>query len=310
MNISYYFDNLRRRWAVRQFNKAAAGVMDTPPQVLGKDGPMLLSMVHHRDVLPYLLALKSFAQHLLPSRVVVVADKTIDASDEAMFRQQVPEIELRRAHEFERPGVPVGGTWERLMAIAHYVSEAYVIQLDADTMTLADIDHVVDCFKKNVSFTIGTYDLQAKVSVTEVSRWAQSHCKTYASPHIQLVCEAALLTAAAAGDPGKFYIRGCSGFAGFGRGSFSPDDLVALSKRMQQQVGDAWAKWGTEQFASNFVVANIPGSEVLPHPVYTTPNKIDHTTAFVHFIGPHRYLKGIYLKEANRFLGRIRSAVA
>lgn len=310
MNISYYFDNLRRRWDVRQFNKAAAGVMDTPPLVLGKDGPMLLSMVHHRDVLPYLMALKSFARHLLPSRVVVVADKTIDAHDEAMFRQQVPEIELRRAREFERPGVPVGGTWERLMAISHYVSEAYVIQLDADTMTLADVDHVADCFKRNVSFTIGTYDLQAKVGVAEVSRWAQSHCETYASPHIQLVCEAALLTAAAAGDPGKFYIRGCSGFAGFGRGSFSPDDLVALSRRMQQHVGDAWAKWGTEQFASNFVVANIPESEVLPHPVYTTPNKIDHTTAFVHFIGPHRYLKGIYLNEARKFLGGVHRAKA
>jgi hypothetical protein len=208
---------------------------------------MLLSMVHHRDVLPYLLALKSFAQHLLPSRVVVVADKTIDANDEAMFRQQVPEIELRRAHEFERADVSVGGTWERLMAIAHYVSEAYVIQLDADTMTLADIDHVVDCFKKNVSFTIGTYDLQAKASVTEVSRWAQSHCKTYASPHIQLVCEAALLTAAAAGDPGKFYIRGCSGFAGFGRGSFS----LMISSRCRSGCSNKWAMPGSNGVPSN-----------------------------------------------------------
>lgn len=302
MNISYYLDNLRRRWNVRQFNKAAARVLNTPPLVLSQDGPLLLSMVQHRDVLPYLLALKSFARYLTPSRVVVVADKTIDANDEAIFRQQVPSIELRRAQEFERPGVPVGGTWERLMAISHYVSEAYVIQMDADTMTLADIDHVVDCFKRNASFTIGTYDLQAKVSVSEVSRWAQSHCETHASPHIQLVCESALLTAAAAGDPDRYYIRGCSGFAGFGRGAFAPDDLVALSRRMQAHVGDGWAKWGTEQFASNFVVANIPGSEVLPHPVYTTPNRINHTTVFVHFIGPHRYLKGIYLKEAKKFL--------
>lgn len=303
MNISYYLENLRRRWDVRQFNKAAAGVLDTDPLVLGKDGPMLLSMVHHRDVLPYLLALKSFAQHLLPSRVVVVADKTIDASDEAMFKQQVPNIELRRAQEFERAGVPVGGCWERFMAISHYVSQAYVIQLDADTLTLADIDHVVDHFKRNISFTIGTFDLQAKVGVAEVSRWAQSHCESYASPHIQLVCEAALLTAAAAGDSGKSYIRGCAGFAGFGRGSFTPDDVVVLSNRMQKHVGDAWSKWGTEQFASNYIVSNIPGSEVLPHPVYTTPNKIDHTTKFVHFIGSHRYLNGIYLNEVKKFLG-------
>lgn len=310
MNLSYYVENLRRRWDVRQFNKAAVDVLSTSPLVPGGDGPLLLSMVQHRDVLPYLLALKSFARQLRPSRVVVVADKSIDANDEKMFRQQVQGIEIRRAQEFERSGVPVGGTWERLMAISHYVGEAYVIQLDADTMTLANIDHVVDCVKRNASFTIGTYDLQSKVGVAEASRWAQARCETYASPHIQLVCEAALLQAAAAGDPGKFYIRGCSGFAGFGCGSFDSAELVALSRRMHQHVGDAWSKWGTEQFASNFTVANMPGSEVLPHPVYTTPNKIDHTTAFVHFIGPHRYLKGIYLKEAKKLLGELKGVKA
>ena len=304
MNLSYYIENLLRRWNVWRFNRCARGVLSTPHLVLGKDGPLLLSMVHHRDVLPYLLALKSFAHRLQPSRVVVVADPTIDANDEALFRQQVPGIELRRAHEFEQLGVPTGGTWERLMAIAHYVKEGYVIQLDEDTLTLANIDHVVDCCKRNISFTLGTYDLQAKVGVAEVSRWAKSHCDTHAIPHVQLRCEAALLIAAAAGDADKTYIRGCSGFAGFGRESFTTDDVVALSRRMQQHIGEAWSKWGTEQFASNFIVGNIPGSQVLPHPVYTTPNRINHTTVMVHFIGPLRYYKGIYLREARRFLGR------
>lgn len=71
---------------------------------------------------------------------------------------------------------------------------------------------------------------------------------------------------------------------------------------MRALVGEGWDRWGTEQFASNYMVSNAPNAMVLPHPVYTTPDLINHTTEFVHFIGPLRYSKGIYLQQLQQFL--------
>lgn len=301
--ISYYLTEIVRRFRAYIFNREVKNVVKTPPITMHEQGPVVLSMVHHRDVLPYLVAIKTFAHHVNLSKIVIISDKTITEKDKLLFSSHIENVIIHDASEFVRDGIPVGGTWERLIAIASYVKNDYVIQLDADTLTFAMPIRVINSYENNISFTLGTYDLQAKVNVADVAQWAKYHCLKKSDPHVQLVCESHLLDAAD-GDQSKVYIRGCSGFAGFGVSSFSEDDLRRLSKNMASKLGEKWQKWGTEQFASNYIVSNIPNSCVLPHPVYTTPDLINDTTVFVHFIGPLRYSGGKYLNFLRKFLRR------
>lgn len=297
--LKYYYEEIGRRVGRRTFMKSAPDVLMTPPVKSSADGPLLLSMVHNRDVIPYLVAVKSFMRFVNVSRVVVVADKSMTATDKQTLSSHIDGVIIRDAAEFERKGVPVGGCWERFIAISTYVGDAYVIQLDADTMSLGGLDSVLGAVQSDTSFTLSTFDLQSKVSVGEVARWAQSHCK--GDPHVQLLCESNLVRAAG-GDLTKQYIRGCAGFAGFAKNSFSFSDIATLSERMHEALGEKWWKWGTEQFASNYIVSNSEKCLALPHPVYTTPDRINDTTVFVHFIGPLRYYKGLYLKYLEQFL--------
>lgn len=302
MNLRYYFNEAQNRLRRRRFLLQAQALLHSPSVTCASDGPMVLSMVHHRDVLTYLLAIKSFARALPPSKVVVVADPTITADDRATLKQHVPGVEIREALDFRRQGVPVGGCWERLMAISCYAKDNYVIQLDADTVTLADIAEVRDCAHHNVSFTIGTVDLQVPVSVKVASKWAQRLMEGQVQPHVQTLCEAQVWAVAADGDERKRYVRGCAGFAGFARGGLCEADVIALSSRMHATLGEAWSRWGTEQFASNYLIANAPGAVVLPHPMYTTPNRSGPYTVFVHFIGSLRFTSDAYLAALRHHL--------
>ena len=153
MTLTEKINKARFGWAVRS-------LLATPPLVRGDTGYTVLSMVQHRDVLPYLLALKSLARFLLPAEVVLVADPTLDVADRALLREHVPHIQVRDAREFHAAGRVQGGTWERLWAISEYAQKGYVVQLDADTVTLRRPAEVASAIADGVSFTLGTDDGQ------------------------------------------------------------------------------------------------------------------------------------------------------
>ncbi len=299
--LKYYLEEAIRRVRRFYFLRTAIKILDTNPVVPANSGPLVLSMVQQKDVIPYLAALKSFVRFVDVCGVVVVSDKSLTPDDKKLIASQISGVVIRDAAEFARRDLPTGGCWERLIAISEYVQGNYVIQLDADTLSLGALDSVIEAYQANESFILSTFDLQSKVNVKEMSRWAQSHCT--GDVHVQVLCEANLM-AAAGGDLAKQYIRGCAGFSGFGKGSFAIQELVTLSERMSGILGEKWKKWGTEQFASNYIVSNSKNCIALPHPMYTTPEQINSTTVFVHFIGPLRYYRGRYLTYVKKLLER------
>ncbi|MDO8777631.1 MAG: hypothetical protein Q7K57_54730 [Burkholderiaceae bacterium] len=289
MSIAERFHRARFNWEVRAIRK-------TPPLRPGSESFIVLSMVQHRDVLPYLLALKSFARFLPPAKVVLIADPTLDADDRALLRSHVPHIEFREAAEFHRDGVPRGGCWERLSAISEYARDVYVVQLDADTVAIEDLSAVRQAVRDRVSFTLGTEDVQPIVSCAEIAAWAKHHLD--GQNHTQLLAEASLDRF---DTTGRFrYARGCAGFAGFSPGSINPAKVLEISARMAELVGPPWSAWGTEQFASNLLVCSSPGARILPHPSYCNPGRITPATVFLHFIGYVRYRSGLYARLARR----------
>jgi hypothetical protein len=278
----------------RRFERELAAILKTPPVVLGKDAFTALSMVHHRDVESYLLAIKSFCRFMHPRRIVMVADPSITDADRSRIASHVIGIEIVRAEDYQEPGVPQGGTWERLMAIAEYSQSDYVIQIDADTVTLSEMAEVKKAIAEATSFALATEDGQQLVSCVEAARWAKARADS--GEHIQILAEASLDRLP--GSESARYVRGCSGFSGFAQGSFSRAQLKAFSQTMGGILGERWAAWGTEQFSSNFMVSNSPRACVLPHPKYCHPGRERAGTVFLHFIGYVRFTTGRYARAA------------
>lgn len=305
VSVSSIKQRLRRDYFRWQHTRAVRGVLQTPSLPAGNLPFILLSMVQKRDVLSYLVALKSFAAFANPQRVVVVCDPSIDAKDRDVLRQHVPHIELRAADEFVHPDIPRGGTWERLLAICSYAKENYVVQLDADTVTVGAPDAVLNAIERRVGFVLGEEARQSLLTLDQTT--ANAKADVWGQSHIQGFAEACM---AEVGLPtSKLYVRGCSGFTGFPQSTEMLENLLQFSILMSSRIGSArWSSWGTEQVTSNYLVANAAGTEVLPYPRYGTPNAMDEETVFIHFIGSMRFSDDKYEKTSRTVIQRMASS--
>ena len=76
-------------------------------------------------------------------------------------------------------------------------------------------------------------------------------------------------------------------------------------------LGQAWKKWGSEQVASNYVLAN--SKEMMPLPIHKYlgyyPQKEwfnFHNASLIHFIGKYRFENNFYMDTARRFINIIK----
>jgi hypothetical protein len=304
LSVSAIKHRLRREYFRWMHAHAVRDVLKTPPLRSGALPFVLLSMVQKRDVLSYLVALKSFTVFANPQRVVVVCDPSIDARDKEVLRQHVPHIELRAADEFAHPEIPRGGTWERLLAICSYAEKNYVVQLDADTVTVGSPDAVLDAIGNQAGFVLGEEACQTLLTLEQTT--ANASADEIGQCHIQGFAEACM---AKIGLPeSAMYVRGCSGFTGFPRSTTMLEQLLQFSVSMSNRIGTArWSSWGTEQVTSNYLVANAYETRVLPYPAYGTPNEMNEDTVFIHFIGSMRFADNKYEKTSRTVIQRMTS---
>lgn len=284
------------RW---RYLRAVRKILHTKPLAKGSTPFLLLSMVHKRDVLSYLVAVKSFARLANPARIVVVCDPSLGSVDKDTLRKHVPHIELRAADEFVHPSIPRGGTWERLYAISGYTEHEYVVQLDADTLTTQAVPEVMSAIFESRGFVLGERTGQQFMTLSQTASNAMPSMK--APPlHIQTIVEANIDSVAL--PAGARYVRGCSGFTGFPRSTHMREQLLDFSLRMQKKFGKDWTRWGTEQITSNYIVANAANPIILPFPKYGTPDVANKQTAFFHFIGSMRFVNDRYRKTSKQVL--------
>lgn len=274
------------------FDRQAKAILTTPPVLPGTLPCTTLSMVHTRDVVPYLLAFKSFHRQVPSTQAVVVCDPSITAEDRRTLQQHIPHLQLRDAAEFTHPSIPRGGTWERLYAISEYAAKSYTIQLDADTLTTAHAQEVVDGIESNRAFVIGELRDQRIDPLPVFSDRARAAVNS----HIQNLAERTLDVLGLPED--ALYVRGCSGFTSFSRGHEMRSRMLDFSERMGRKLGERWLEWGTEQVTSNFVAANLPGAKVLPYPKYAPSSRAEAETVFLHFFGAVRFRDRLYERLA------------
>jgi hypothetical protein len=288
----------RRQLARHRFEQSCRRVRTTPPLRPIPAPVTILSMVSHADVIMYLIAIKSLYRRLGRGNILIIDDGSLTDDDRDFLSEHLARPRIVPLDTLDTGRCPKGGTWERLLLILEISADDYVIQVDSDTLATDRLDEVVDCIESNRAFTLGTRMGQRFDSLNE----AAARIADLSGEHVQMVAERAMARFA---DPDKQrYVRGSSGFAGFARGGFDRARLEAFSMQMRALIGDKWTEWGSEQVASNFVVANSAAARILPYPKYACFDlQMDpRASAFLHFIGTNRFDRGVYAAFANQVM--------
>jgi len=281
---------LVKRWNRWRYLQASRAVLGTPPIPAGGGDVVIFSMLTGRHILMYLFAAKSLYAHLRSGRFVVLDDGSMSEEDREVLRRHLKGVRILHIDQVERGPVPRGGCWERLLTLCDLAQDSYVVQLDADTLTVGGVEEVARHVAANRSFTLvseGDADIRPIEAAVAVAKKASAE-------HIQVLAEQSFERLPNAA--GKRYVRGCAGFAGYARGSFSREQVNEFSVAMGELLGPRWSEWGTEQVASNYLVANAPGSVILPIRKYRNyeGQGTDRDAAFLHFIGSHRFADATY----------------
>lgn len=287
-----------------KFSTVCQGIYDTNPIVAATDRPIaVLTLLQHKDVLLFLIAIKSFTRKVDINKVIIINDGSLTQRDFRVILKHIPIAEIRDARDFSTENCPTGGCWERLLAIAHYTTNYYVIQLDADTLTLNDIPEVQHLINSETAFTIGTWDNQTIEPMLLCSQRVRKNVVLTAESHVQMLAEACLQDIENVEHLN--YVRGCAGFTGFPRNAISTQFIVDISKKIEQIIGEKWRQWGSEQVMSNIVIANCKPSAVLPHPKYCDCTQVKPETAFIHFIGECRFKTKQYQMLAKEIINNL-----
>jgi hypothetical protein len=301
-------DRVLRKLRELHFLHACRAVLQTPPCRVRDDGVILFSMIGTRVLLPYLVAAKSIQSRLGRGRFVIMDDGTLTAADRAVLVRHLGDPRIIAISDVDTGSCPRGGTWERLLTILDLRSDAYVIQIDSDVVALGAVDEVAAAIDAGRSFTLRGEAEAEILPLAAIAEWAAARDEG-GRVHVQSSIERAMDQVRIADRPALHYVRGCSGFAGFAPSGDGRRLAEAFSAEAERLLGAAhWADWGSEQVTSNFVIANEPGSMLLPYDRYLNfwnePFVAD--AGIVHFIGTFRYHRGAYVRAARAAIARLR----
>lgn len=274
--------------------RVARGVLNTPPLPARGDGLILFSMLGSTALAPYLVAAKTLGRALGRGRAVVLDDGTLTPADRRALERHLPDVEIRHIGAVDTGPCPPGGTWERLLSILDLRAQAYVVQLDSDTLTLGEVPEVADAIRDNRSFSLRG---EAGSTLLGLPDFVAGLPPRSEPMHVQHAAERTLGRLALPIERPR-YFRGCAGFAGFAQREGGRALAEAFSAENQQVLGaERWAEWGTEQVTSNFLIANDPDPLLLPYDRYLNygGEPLPADARFAHFLGTFRFTGTAYL---------------
>lgn len=293
--------------------RAAARVLDTAPIEPAGDGLVFFSMLGHGGVLPYLVAVKSLHAAIGRGRVALLDDGTLTTRERALIAHHLGDPQILSIRDVSTGACPTGGCWERLTALLAMTRDDYVVQVDSDTVTLGPLPEVAAAIAANRSFTLlgdpgaETHGVLGLPAFMAAYHPHGSRIDPHGDAHVQGAIEGNWHLYP---DGGRWrYVRGCAGFAGFARGAFAPYSAECFSRAAERIVGGAkWRRWGSEQVASNFLIANAPDPVLLPYAGYANywREPVPDDVRFLHFVGTHRHATDEYRRATIRAIERLR----
>lgn len=295
-----------RRFDRWRHHRRIAGIEALAPLAPRPAPLFLVSQLCHRDVRMYLVAITSIYRRIGEGHIVILDDGSLTPADRQMLAHHLNRPRILPIAEVGVGRCPRGGTWERLSTIAELCRDGYVIQVDADLLALSQLDEVVAAYRRNSAFTLAGGRDSRLWSAAEASAQVADHT----SRHVQIAAERLLAVLPATAH--RRYVRGCSGFAGFPAGSPTHRLVTEISEAMEERLGAKWREWGSEQVASNYVIANCPDAILLPWPRYMSYNPaVAHDDcALIHFYGSCRYAGGLYTALSAGVIERIAAIAA
>ncbi len=293
------------------FNRTASAVLDTPPVCAATDGAddglVIFSMIGTAVLFPYLIAAKSLHAQLGYGRFAVLDDGTLTAADRAVLREHLADPVIHAIGEVAVGDCPRGGCWERLLTLLELRSDAYVIQLDSDTVTLGPLPEVAAAIAQGRNFSLRG---EADSEWLPVAQIGYDYATLPQTAHVQARIEALLEQVEARLPQVSHYARACAGFAGFAPGGHTRQLADAFSREAARLLGAAaWAQWGSEQVMSNVIVSNeVKPPLLLPYDRYLNywADPELGAAALVHFIGTYRYHRGTYRQAARRAIAALK----
>jgi hypothetical protein len=302
------FFSLKRKISFLRFDSEVKSILDKPPVTRSSASHVVcVSHVCQTYLYAYLIAIKTFARQVPLKKICAVDDLSLTAAGKALLRKHVPGIEILPITSIRNEHCPSGGDWEGFLTIGKEAAEHYCIQLDADTVTMGSLPEVLEAIQHNRSFTLGEWVDQEIVPVAEAVKAVDG----VTSDHVQMLSEKNLGKLENAAE--LKYVRGCGAFAGFARGSLTVRAIEDQTRSMIGILGrEKWLEWGSQQIASNLVIANTPGAIVLPVPKYAShmPSIDIEKSVFRHFIGSHRFDHGNYARSALAAIDSLAGATA
>jgi hypothetical protein len=300
------FYRMRTAWNRRRFDRLTSGILDTPPIQIVDANWSIISMVSNRDVQMYILSMKSFYARIGCGKVIAIVDRDMPSELRSLLKEHLRGIQFAILEDIDTGRCQRGGTWERLVYLLRHAQSEYAIQLDSDTLAFGtDLAEIVRCVENNRAFTLNNHHDSFIRSMREYAENARSLDSEYVGIHAERLFDRYP-------DCDRLnYVRGSSGLAGFAVSGFPPAKIEEFHETMRAMMGDdTWRKWGTEQCASNFAVANSPDALVLPYPKYANfaPNTVHEDNAFLHFIGSCRYNDDFFAQKAGGVIRELRAA--
>jgi len=263
-----------------------------------KTGLCVLSMLCKRDFYQYIISIYSFTQLLNPEKIVIVNDGSLNREHLTILTKMIPDITILNGTDYIDERLPTYTSWRRMLALESFIENYYVIQLDADLISRYNLAEIENAYLENRSFILGT-NSKERITIEEAQKNAIAR-NTTNNKHVQQLAEENLDSLQAINY--QYYVRGCAGFAGYARGSFTKDTLVKISNCMFSSIGDTWRNWGSEQTAANILIANQSNSIILPLSLYGSVNKYTQQFKLIHFLGSWRFDGFIYNKLAKKFI--------
>ncbi|MDX5930100.1 hypothetical protein [Acidiphilium acidophilum] len=298
------FYNLKRRMGRWRLERSIHGVFETPPIRVSSAPWAVVSMVGDADIAMYLLAIKTFYRKLGAGKIVAIVSRNMKEDDLDKIKYHVSGIEIQIIDEIEVSGYQRGGCWERLIYILNRLDHEFVIQLDCDTITIGnDIDEIIKRVESNVSFAYadGNRPVMSMAAAGIEARLSKSN-------YVGLALERSFCDWPKADH--LMYCRGSAAIAGFAKGSGDLNSLEFFYTNMKMSLQDRWQEWGTEQCASNFMIANSANVSMLPFPAYATYPGCgsDREVKMFHFLGSVRYRDGYYGRKGKAIInGELRT---
>jgi hypothetical protein len=241
-----------------------------------------------------LLAIKSFYARIKRGKITLIVERDFSPEVRQKLEHHLPGIEFVVFEDIDLGACQSGGCWDTLMFMLGRSREEYVIQLDSDTLTFGpDVSEVIHCAENNIPFTLSSWGNQI-VPMLKVVKSARASKSNYVG------IAAERLFDRYPGAEHLKYVRASGGFTGFAKGGFAREEIEKFHCEGEKLLGARWREWGTEQSASNFAIANSPGSLILPFPKYANfpQTSVFGARTFLHFFGTYRFEAGCYASLA------------